>query len=300
MRDVLFSARRNRPRTIALTLAVLLALVSLGVRAKEQVRAGEEGTEDEHCPVEEPAICVRQVAREMQQRLDPLADACDHDAPFALVYLRVTEAIEEAVAGDVFAHDNYIADMDVVFADFYFDAYDTWHEGDSDAVPPAWRIALRAADRQRVTGMGNILLGLNAHIRRDLPFVVEELGLHTRDGQSVYSDYLRVNEVLRPVYPRVRDEAARRFDPTIDDTDLSQTTVDEESLFTFVREMRLEAWELGRQLVLAQTDEAREQVVRSIETNARQAALDIVAGFNYTARPTTAAERNDYCEEHGG
>src|SRR5262245_30608563 len=38
--------------------------------------------------------CVHAVIREMQHRFEPLADACDHNAIFALSYLRTTEEYE--------------------------------------------------------------------------------------------------------------------------------------------------------------------------------------------------------------
>ena len=71
-----------------------------------------------------------------------------------------------------------------MFADYYFEQFDDWHAGRIDQVSPAWRIAFHAADAQQVTGMGNVFLGMNAHVNRDLPFVLAEIGLVKPDGTS--------------------------------------------------------------------------------------------------------------------
>src|SRR5918912_3882697 len=41
--------------------------------------------------------CVDAVIREMRRRFDPLARACDHDAIFALTYLRTTEEYRRTI-----------------------------------------------------------------------------------------------------------------------------------------------------------------------------------------------------------
>ena len=41
--------------------------------------------------------CIDKVVREMTKRFEPLASSCDHDAIFALTYLRVTEEYRRTV-----------------------------------------------------------------------------------------------------------------------------------------------------------------------------------------------------------
>ena len=52
-------------------------------------------------------------------------------------------------------------------------------------VPEAWRIAFDAADHETVATLGDILLGMNAHISRDLPFALARTGLVEPDGRAV-------------------------------------------------------------------------------------------------------------------
>lgn len=158
--------------------------------------------------------CVDAVIREMTRRFDRQAASCDHDALFALAYLRTTEEYRRSAVTPGFYSDvNFINFEDAVFARYYFEAYDAWHAGNTAATPPAWRLALQAADDKAVNGDTSILLGISAHINRDLPFVLWEIGLVKPDGTSRKPDHDKVNEFLNrvSVYP----EANRRFDDTI-------------------------------------------------------------------------------------
>jgi hypothetical protein len=85
-------------------------------------------------------------------------------------------------------------------------------------VPEAWRIAFEAADRGTVTALGDMLLGMNAHISRDLPFALARTGLREPDGHSGQADFNRVNGLLGSVTPGLLHEEAERFDPTLTST----------------------------------------------------------------------------------
>src|SRR3954470_17299784 len=120
--------------------------------------------------------CVDAVIREMQRRFAPLATSCDHDAIFALSYLLTTIEYRRTIDDPTFFQDTrFVNHEDAVFASFYFDAYDAWHAG--GAAPAAWRIAFQAAADRRVTAAGDLALGINAHVMRDLPYVLAGIGL---------------------------------------------------------------------------------------------------------------------------
>ena len=108
----------------------------------------------------------------MHRRLAPLAARCDHDALFAQMYLRTTEAFWAAARAGRFRHRAAMAHLDAWFARYYLDARDTWHAGRRASVSQAWQVAFRASAARSVRGMGDLLLGMNAHISRDLAHVV--------------------------------------------------------------------------------------------------------------------------------
>jgi hypothetical protein len=248
--------------------------------------------------------CVDAVIREMDRRFEPLADACDHDALFSLTYLRTTEEYRRSVADGTFFEDTpFVNHQDAVFARYYFDAYDAWQSGNTAATPPAWRVAFQAADQRKVTGLGNILLGMSAHVNRDLPFVLAEIGLVQPDGSSRKADHDKVNEFLNRVMEQLLAEAAARFDPTVDDGQVSWTPLDETTMLQLLVGWREAAWRSAEQLVLAPTPAARALVAQGIETTAAVIGQGLVAGTAYGPLDGLLgrrAARDSFCSAHHG
>ena len=241
--------------------------------------------------------CVDAVIREMDRRFDPLAEACDHDAIFSLTYLRTTEEYRRTIEDPTFFDDTrFVNHEDAVFARYYFEAYDNWHAGRTGSVPRAWAIAFRSADQRAVTAEGNILLGINAHVQRDLPFVLAALGLVAPDGSSRKPDHDRVDQFLNRVTDDVYAEVARRFDPTVDDRDLPGT-VDDFALFQAVATWRELAWRNAELLVSAPTAAARALVAADIETAAALQAQTLRLTYQYGLLRSSAG-RDAYCAVH--
>jgi hypothetical protein len=242
--------------------------------------------------------CVDKTIRQMTTRFDPLASTCDHNAIFALIYLRVTEEYRRTVQDPTFFHDTpFVNYEDGIFAHYYFAAYDAWKDGQTADVPPAWRIAFDAARDRAVSADGDLLLGINAHVQRDLPFVLYSIGLVAPDGTSRKPDHDRVNQILNRVTDDVIAEIARRFDPTIDDTNLP-TTLDDFALFQIVVGWRETAWRNAELLAQAPTPEARDQVAQNIEAYAASQALEIRSGTQYLPLSGGGAARDAYCAIH--
>ena len=209
--------------------------------------------------------CIDKVIREMERRLAPLARSCDHDAPFALGYLRTTEEYRRAIREPGFFEDKaFVNHEDAVFAAYYVAAFDAWHAGGRDRTPPAWQIAFAAADARELPATGNFMLGVNAHINRDLPFVLAGIGLVKPDGATRKTDHDRVNRFLNRVADDFIPELARRFDPAADDRDLP-TMLDDLLTFQVIPSWREAAWRNAERLVAAPTAEARERVAAEIE-----------------------------------
>jgi hypothetical protein len=242
--------------------------------------------------------CVDNVVREMRRRLDALG--CHHGSSFAFLYLRTTEQYRDAVGDPYFFADNaFVNHEDTVFADYYFRAHDRWRAGAVAEVPPAWRIAFRAADRREVTGMGDALLGMNAHINRDLPFVLNAIGMVAPDGTSRKADHDRVNAILNVVVQHVLDEAAARYDPSIDDGDIALTTIDERALFTLVQLWREAAWRNAELLRVASSLTDKLEVARVIENEAATVALVLRTTYLYGPLRSSAS-RDAFCAQRAG
>ena len=241
--------------------------------------------------------CVDGVVTQMTQRFRNLAKSCDHDAVFALLYLRTTEEYRRTVATDpnFFVDTPYVNREDAVFADDYFGPYDNWH-ANSGPVPAAWAIAFEAAEYRQVSGGGNILLGMNAHINRDLPFVLARLGLTHADGSSRKPDHDKVNEILlRVARGPVLDEAASRFDPSIRNSDVPGTQIDNDGFFQTVVAWRERAWHNAVRLARTTAPVEWQLVAEEIEHSAAAHAEGIKASSAYRPPMSSSAARDAYC-----
>jgi hypothetical protein len=240
--------------------------------------------------------CVDAVVAEMTSRLQPLAAGCDHRAPFALMYLRVTEAVgREERSGSLRADRTYLSHLDAVFAQLYFDASDAWQAGRRETVPAAWQIAFEAAKRRRVSGIGDLLLGMNAHISRDLPFAVASIGLDDRAGPARARAFAKINEVLAKVQGAILREVSSRFDPSIAGFRLPLLEVDAENVGALMGRWRDAALQDARRLLRARTEAERVAVERTIEQNAAGRAAVLVAATSRVPFSDAGKARDRFC-----
>ena len=218
--------------------------------------------------------CVDAVIKEMYRRFEPLASSCDHDAIFSLAYLRTTEEYRRTIEDpDFFEDTSFVNHEDVIFAEYYFRAHDLWNSASRSKTPPAWAHAFAAAERGELSATGNLVLGMNAHIQRDLPFALASIGMTKPDGSTRKTDHDRVNILLNRVPDDLIPEIARRFDPSVDDGDLP-TAIDDIASFQIIPTWRETAWRNAERLVAARTPEQRALVAADIEAYAAsQAAL---------------------------
>jgi hypothetical protein len=246
--------------------------------------------------------CVHSVIREMTKRFDSLSATCNHDATFALTYLRTTEEYHrfwhETPAH--FLDPNWLNHYDAVFASKYFDAYDNWYKNNNHAaVPQAWRVAFDAADHKAVSGSGSLFLGMSAHINRDLPYVIASIGMTAPDGTSRKIDHDTVNQFLNRVSDELFPELSRRFDPTVDDSQVPGTTLDDLASFQLIPAWRENAWRNAQALVDAPNAAAYALVSQKIETDAANEANLLKAATAYNLLSTfKASDRDAFCWAH--
>jgi len=243
--------------------------------------------------------CLQVTLNEMTHILDQVGPACSHLSVFPLAYVRMTETY-----GWTRSQSGYYQDvpnmnhMDATFGRYYTNAYYNYANGNRSAVPQAWLYAFDAAKNKTVTGAGDLFLGMNAHINRDLPFVLYESGLVNSNGDSGKGDYDAVEQWLNDDTAPLLAEAAQRFDPTIDDT--NNPLIDYLS-FQAVSTWREMAWRNAELLAAAPNDAARQLVAQSIETYANTVAQTMLLSFAITPLiGQSNATRDAYCLQHNG
>ena len=239
--------------------------------------------------------CVRTAVARLRMLETRLG--CDHRAVFATTYRVLTEVLLRTVRADpgFFRFPRYFFFEDALFADVYIATSIVYPRG--RRVSPAWRIAYEAAAARDLTAGQDMLLGINAHVQNDMPFVLAALGTKTRRGISRKSDHDRANEVLADAYQEVVDEVERRYDPSVAVTNPDGVPADDAAGLELVKRWREQVWRNAQRLIATRKDPAaHEAVVDEIEENAANWARSIAA----SRTPGYAEQRDSYCEARIG
>jgi len=265
-----------------------------------------DGWTDEYVPssdndcVAGRSNCLKATLKELARIADGTASSCSHNAVFARAYLRMTQLYSYTRDIPGYYEDvRYFNHVDAVFAKYYFDAYSNWEAGNRAAVPRSWQIALDAARDKTVTGSGDLLLGMNAHINRDLPFVMAAVGLVAPDGSSRKRDYDAVEEWLYDATAPLMAEFAARFDPTMDDS-ADPLGGGYWATFQLVSGWRENAWRNAEALLSAPTAADRAAVAANIEAEANAVAESLLLSQAYRPPFTSTTARDAYCATHRG
>jgi hypothetical protein len=242
------------------------------------------------CRVAKPR-CVRVTIKRLRRLRDRLG--CDHRAVFATTYLELTKQIRDDMRAGLVKRNmidpKYLYTEDAVFANFYFRVIRGWRRGDD--VPEAWRIAFEAAEANDKGGVQDMLLGINAHVQNDMPFVLASMGLRTPDGRSRKPDHDFTNGTLNRGYERVVAAVRKRFDPAMDLTNSPLVPLDDLAGLELTRTWREVVWRNAERLLNAENRRERTRVAQSIEDYAAGFARVIAAG----GVPGYGATRDAYC-----
>ena len=220
--------------------------------------------------------------RRMERRL-----GCGHRAVFATTYLTLTKVLRRHRR--VFRDRRYLATEVTEFSNYWFRTLRRWERG--KPIPEAWRIAMETARSGQVNGGQDMLLGINAHVQREMPYVMAELGLVTRKGRSRKPDHDVMNDVLDAAYQPVVDNVQRRYDPLVSVTNASWNPLDDIGGLEMVKGWREGVWRNATRLINAKTPAQWRQVSASIETNAATWARMMAA----PQTPGYRARRDAYC-----
>ena len=256
-------------RTLTLTLMAIVLAAGPATAAPAKEICGSQRD-----------ACVDRLIVEMQRNIDRLG--CRHDAPFALLYERTTEGIRDALRAGAFSDRPLWNQVTTGFGRYYLDAAAAWRAGHRSRVPRAWRIAFEAAREKRVATLGDVFLGVSAHVNRDLAYV------YARFRVRSHADHLVVNTVLANVQSTVLPELIDRYDPALP----TQRSLDPELSLDIVA-WRERAWRNAKRLRAAPSRAARRRVAARIERHATAMARRIRAAFPATAGE--AAARDAHC-----
>ncbi|MEO3743625.1 DUF5995 family protein [Plantactinospora sp. B5E13] len=246
----------------------------------------------EPCP-EGGADCVDDTIAELGRRFAGLGRACAHHTTFTLAYLRTTQGFKWGRDQGLFTDNRWVNREGALFAEYYYRAYDDWAGGRRSAVPAAWLAALDAARDRRLTGAGDLMLGMSAHINRDLPYVLEQVGLTRPDGSSRKPDHDRVNEILAQLVDPLLAELIARYDRAGFDVGIPPDLV-----LGMLVGWREQAWRNAVRLTNARNPFTRAIVEFDIESSAVATAAGLATLTSYLPPVTGPGPRAAYCAAH--
>ncbi len=232
--------------------------------------------------------CIRGVLKRLRKTQNRFG--CDHRAVFATTYLKLTKQLAIALRRPAFFdYRRYLLTQATEFSNVYLRALRAYDRG--EPVPEAWRISFETAAAGDVNGAQDMLLGINAHVQNDMPFVVAALGLRAPDGGSRKPDHDRVNQVLNAAYDHVVAAVTRRYDPQVGLTNSPLTPLDDAAGLELAKGWREGVWRNAERLMNAGSDAERAQVAQQIEQNAGLWARAIAT----PQQPGYRAQRDAYC-----
>lgn len=141
---------------------------------------------------------LEQIVEETKERQSPLGY-------FAALYLKMTIAVRDGIENGQFENGSRMEQLDVRFANRYFEAYDAWQSG--KPCTQSWQTAFEASKDERLTVLQHVLLGMNAHINLDLGIAAAQ----TRSGDAIFGlrkDFDRINDIIAALTDRVQERLA--------------------------------------------------------------------------------------------
>lgn len=140
----------------------------------------------------------------------------DRRAIFSSIYRIMTSNIVTALDADTFENKAWMEQYTIHFANLYRQAFYDYETGNTAALPETWLTTFDAARGGRNLVLQDAVLGINAHINRDLPHAIAAAGLDG-DRASKYRDHASVNEVLGVTFEQITSMLSEQYGPGIDD-----------------------------------------------------------------------------------
>jgi hypothetical protein len=150
----------------------------------------------------EEAKNVDDVLRNVDQIVDWSIKAESHLGYFAVVYKRVTLAIREAINDGQFDDGRRIAQLDVAFAQRYFNALNAYfYPTEYRGLTLPWEVAFVGDQDGQAIILQHLMTAFNAHISFDLGMACFTIAASSLD--TLQNDFNRVNALLCSQIPGI-------------------------------------------------------------------------------------------------
>lgn len=210
---------------------------------------------------------------------------------FATLYLGMTRSVRDALGKGLYDNDTRMEHLCVVFAQRYLDAFSTWRAGK----PPtrSWAIAFSQGQRDEITSIQHLLLGVNAHINLDLGIATSMVASGS-DINLVKRDYDSINATIASLFNVVKSKLRTISWPIRFLDDMGGSVDDRIATFS-IRIARDEAWRFANTLHTWPAFDHAKLIAERDAAIATFAQRIIDPGFtaNLVLRPVKWAEPRD-------
>jgi len=191
----------------------------------------------------------------------------DRRSLFVTTYIATTHTIGQWIDRGIFGDGGAMTRYVVAFANEYRRALSDYTAGERARVPVAWQQAFDACDRADRSVFQCLMLGINAHMNRDLPHAVIGADVDVNSA-GCYQDYVRIDDVLQMNMPLVRRHIANGYGAGMPLVQRWFGGFGDARLMRGFRRARRNSWAYAQMLARAQTPSARAGVERLIEDRA--------------------------------
>ncbi|MBN2175694.1 MAG: hypothetical protein JW731_16310 [Bacteroidales bacterium] len=188
-----------------------------------------------------------QTIDEVLQEMDGIIERSIHEKSFlgifAYIYRQTTARIKEEIEQGNFENNDRLSGFDVVFANFYLDAFRKYREG--EPVTESWRVAFEAQNK-KLTIIQHLLLGMNAHINLDLAITASEV-MDKKPIAELENDFIKVNDILAGLLDEMQSKIAKAS-MMMFLLDWIGKRTDEEIINFSIKEARKQSWRLANEI----------------------------------------------------
>jgi hypothetical protein len=147
---------------------------------------------------------------------------------FNWLYFQVTQAVETRVASGGFTDAIFLSELDVQFAQLYFNALRNFLS--NAALPDCWLALFTQRNQTALTRIQFALAGINAHINHDLPIAIVSTcqlqALSPQHGTTQYMDYTSLNTTLDSLVEEAKQTLnVRLLGDALPDVSLLENTI---------------------------------------------------------------------------
>lgn len=151
----------------------------------------------------------------------------DRRGVFVTAYGIITRTLASKFGTSFFHDDEWVRKYLLAFANFYRKALEDYEAGRRSSVPFAWQQSFDTSASGLALAIQDLLLGINAHINRDLSFALTEAGID--DHREIrYNDHTKVNDALAEATQEVQDRITAMYAAGLGPLDRLLGQLDEE------------------------------------------------------------------------